>query len=301
KNGYIKRVQGSYLKTQTRGTQGQKGLLLDEDDFPEDVFYAFSHDYVIFVSNKGKVYSLKAYEIPESGLRGKGKPVNTILNLSENEKIVDMIPVSEFKKGLYLFLITKKGIIKKVDLELFKNAGKRGIIAQGLKEGDETIDGILVRDEDDIILLKSNGLATRIKSKIIRPMGRTGYGVIGINTKDAECVAGTLIGDDSLLVVTEKGYGKRFSPKEIQAKGRGTKGMIVQKVNEKTGKAIWIRSFSPKDHLVLLTSSSKLLRQKAEDIPLISRSTRGVKLIKVKEEDKIVGCARIPYEEEIDV
>ncbi len=302
KNGYIKRVQGSYLKTQTRGTQGQKGLLLDEDDFPEDVFYAFSHDYVIFVSNKGKVYSLKAYEIPESGLRGKGKPVNQILNLSENEKIVDMIPVSEFKKSQYLFLITKKGIIKKTSLELFKNAGKRGIIAQGLKEGDETIDGILVGDEDDIILLKSNGLASRIKSKIVRPMGRTGCGVIGINTRDADCVSGTLIKDDSsLLVVTEKGYGKRFNPKEIQAKGRGTKGMIVQKINEKTGKAIWIRSFSSKDHLVLLTSSSKLLRQKSEDIPLLSRSTKGVKLIKVKEDEKIVGCARIPYEEEIDV
>jgi len=295
RNGYIKRVPGAYLKTQTRGTQGQRGLLLDEDDFPEDVFYAFSHDYVIFVSNRGKVYALKAYELPESGLRGKGRPISTILKLSEDERIVDMIPISDFKKEHYLFLITRKGIIKKTAMELFKNAGKRGVIAQKLRKDDETVDGLLVTDKDDVILLKSNGLAARIKSKIVRPMGRAGQGIIGVRTKDAECVSGTVIKDDTpLIIVTEKGYGKRFRPKEISAKGRGTKGMIVQKVNEKTGKAIWIKPLSKDDDLVILTSSSKLLRQKAGNIPVMSRSTRGVKLIKVKEGDKIVGCAKIP-------
>ena len=295
RNGYIKRVPGAYLKTQTRGTQGQRGLLLDEDDFPEDVFYAFSHDHVIFVSNRGKVYALKAYELPESGLRGKGRPINTILKLSENERIVDMIPISDFKKGHYLFLITRKGIIKKTAIELFRNAGKRGVIAQKLRKDDETVDGLLVTDKDDVILLKSNGLAARIKSKIVRAMGRAGQGIIGVKTKDAECVSGTVIKDDTpLIVVTEKGYGKRFKPEEISAKGRGTKGMIVQKVNEKTGKAIWIKQLSKDDDLVILTSSSKLLRQKAENIPVMSRATRGVKLIKVKEGDKIVGCAKIP-------
>ncbi|MEN3043845.1 MAG: DNA gyrase subunit A [Candidatus Hydrothermales bacterium] len=302
KNGYIKRIQGSYLKTKSRGTQGQKGVLLDEDDFPEDVFYSFSHDYVLFVSNKGKVYSLKAYEIPESGLRGKGKPVNTILNLPDGEKIVDMIPISEFKKGVYLFLITRKGIIKKTDIELFKNAGKRGITGQILKEKDETIKGLLVTDEDEVILLKENGLASRIISKAVRPMGRSSYGIIGIKTSDAECISGAVIKENTtILVVTEKGYGKRFKPEEIPAKGRGAKGVIVQKVNEKTGKAIWLKAFDDKDHLVLLTSSSKLLRQKVEEIPLISRATRGVRLIKVEKEDKVVGCAKIPYEEEMDV
>ncbi len=297
RNGYIKRVPSAYLKTQTRGTQGQKGLLLDEDDFPEDVFYAFSHDYVIFVSNLGRVYTLKAYELPESGLRGKGRPINTILNLSKNERIVDMIPISEFKKGYYLFLITKKGIIKKTDIELFKNAGKRGIFAQKLKD-NETVDGFLVTDKEDIVLLKSNGLAARIKSKIVRPTGRTGQGIIGIKTGDAECVSGTVIRDNTpLIVVTEKGYGKRFNPEEIPAKGRGIKGIIVQKVNEKTGKAIWIKTISKEDDLVILTGSSKLLRQKAENIPLMSRTARGVKLIKIKEEDKIMGCAIIPAEE----
>ncbi len=295
RNGYIKRVPGAYLKTQSRGTQGQRGLLLDEDDFPEDVFYAFSHDHVIFVSNRGKVYALKAYELPESGLRGKGRPINTILKLSENERIVDMIPISEFKKGYYLFLITRKGIIKKTAIELFRNAGKRGVIAQKLRKDDETVDGLLVTDKDDVILLKSNGLAARIKSKIVRAMGRAGQGIIGVKTKDAECVSGTVIKDNTpLIVVTEKGYGKRFKPEEISAKGRGTKGMIVQKVNEKTGKAIWIKQLSKDDDLVILTSSSKLLRQKAENIPVMSRATRGVKLIKVKEGDKIVGCAKIP-------
>ena len=295
RNGYIKRVPGAYLKTQSRGTQGQRGLLLDEDDFPEDVFYAFSHDHIIFVSNRGKVYALKAYELPESGLRGKGRPINTILKLSENERIVDMIPISDFKKGHYLFLITRKGIIKKTAIELFRNAGKRGVIAQKLRKDDETVDGLLVTDKDDVILLKSNGLAARIKSKIVRAMGRAGQGIIGVKTKDAECVSGTVIKDDTpLIVVTEKGYGKRFKPKEISAKGRGTKGMIVQKVNEKTGKAIWIKQLSKDDDLVILTSSSKLLRQKAENIPVMSRATRGVKLIKVKEGDKIVGCAKIP-------
>ncbi len=297
KNGYIKRVPGAYLKTQSRGTQGQRGLLLDEDDFPEDVYYAFSHDHIIFVSNLGRVYSIKAYELPESGLRGKGKPINTILSLSEKERIVDMIPVSEFKKGLYLFMVTRKGIIKKTPIVLFKNAGKRGIIAQRLKN-DETVDALLVSDKDDVILLKSNGLAARIKSKIVRPMGRTGYGIKGISTKDADCICATVIKDDTpLMVVTEKGYGKRFKPEQISAKGRGTKGMIVQKTGEKTGKAIWIKPMSKDDHLVLLTSGSKLLRQKGNNIPIMSRATKGVKLIKFKEEEKIVGCARIPYEE----
>jgi len=298
RNGYIKRIPGTYLKTQTRGTQGQKGFLLDEDDFPEDIFYAFSHDYVIFVSNCGKVYTLKAFELPESGLRGKGKPINTILKLSEYEKIVDMIPISDFKKGKYLFLITKKGIIKKTPIELFKNAGKKGVIAQKLRKEDETVDGFLVTDKDDVVILKSNGLAVRIKSKIVRAMGRGAQGIIGVKTKDAECVSGTVIKDETpLIVVTEKGYGKKFKPEEISAKGRGTKGIIVQKINEKTGKAIWIKEISEEDHLVLLTSSSKLLRQKAKNVPIMSRSTRGVRLIKVKEEDKIVGCTKIPAEE----
>ncbi|MEN3046727.1 MAG: DNA gyrase subunit A [Candidatus Hydrothermales bacterium] len=301
KNGYIKRITGSYLKTQPKGALGKREIPLDEDDFPEDVFYSFSHDYVLFVSNKGKVYTLKAFEIPESGLRGKGKPVNTILNLSEGEKIVDMLPISEFKKGTYLFLITRKGIVKKTDIQLFENAGKRGIIGQTLKDKDETIKGLLVTDKDEVILLKENGLASKIKSEAIRPMGRASYGVVGIKTDDASCVSGAVVTENAtILIVTEKGYGKRFKPGEIPLRGRATKGVIVQKVSEKTGKTIWLKAFNEKDQLVLLTSSSKLFKQKVEEVPLISRATKGTKLIKIEEKESVVGCTRIPYEEEID-
>lgn len=297
RKGYIKRIPGAYLKTQTRGTQGQRGIVFDEDDMPHDVFYAFSHDTLIFISNKGRVFSLRAYELPESGLRGKGKPINLILSLKENEKIVDIIALSESRKKEFLFFITRKGKVKKTDINSFRNAGKRGIIGQNLPPDDETVDALLVEDKEDVIILKENGLGIRINAGAIRNMGRNAYGVAGINVSDAKCVAATkIVGDAPLCIVTEKGFGKRFKSSSIRRTGRGGKGVILQKVNEKTGKAIWIKHLEKNSHLVLLTEKGKLLRQKADNISLLSRSAMGVRIIKFKGEDRVIGCARIPAE-----
>jgi DNA gyrase subunit A len=298
-SGFIKRLPVSSIRVQKKGGAGTS-LFLYEGDFPKVIFTSDTHESILFFTNRGKVYCMKGFEVPEGSLQSKGKHITSILPLQKDEKIVDMISVSEWDENIYVFFITKMGMIKKTFLKEFKNSGKRGIIGIALPDEDEIVDVLRIKEGDEIIIVKSNGLGIRINSDEIRPMGRNAYGVKGIKVEgEEEVVRGTPVREgEEIVLLTSKGFGKRISPKEIRITHRGGKGIVFQKINEKTGNLTWAKSASLYDNIVIMTKEGNILKINVSNIKKLKRGASGIKLIKLKEGDFVVDASVIKKEEE---
>ena len=293
--GYIKRMPIDTYRTQKRGGIGLIGMETKEDDFLKLSFVASTHDYILFFTNLGKVYRLKCYEIPEGGRRSKGKAiVNLLPKLDQSENVITAIPIKSFEKDGYLIFATRKGIVKRCKIDLFKNIRSNGIIAIDLR-GDELVDVILSSGNDDIFIASKNGQACWFSEKEIRPMGRNAMGVIGIRLKeDDEVVSLDVTKEDrDILTITENGFGKRTALKDYRKTHRGSKGVRTIITNERNGKVVFAKSVKEDDEIIILTRAGMISRIKVKDIRRQGRNTAGVKVMKLKEGDKIVCVSRL--------
>ena len=293
--GYVKRINLDVYKQQKRGGKGIKATETKEEDFVENLFTANTHDYVLFFTNTGKVHWLKVYQIPEAKRYAKGTAIVNLLQLEKNEKITATIPIKEFKKEQNLLMATKNGIVKKTNLEEFSHPRKGGIKAIGLNEGDELIKVLLTDGTKQIILATANGNAVKFKETDVREMGRTAAGVRGIKLKENDKVIGAIIAenDKTLLTVTEKGYGKRTPTTDYRLISRGGTGVKNIKITEKNGKVAGIASVTDHDEIMLITQKGILIRVPTKDISVIGRATQGVRIMKLDNDDKLIGLTKV--------
>jgi DNA gyrase subunit A len=299
-HGYIKRNSLDLYRSQRRGGKGLLGMETREEDFVENLFLASTHHNVLFFTSYGRLYWLKVYQIPEMGRAARGKAIVNLLHLSQDEKITAVFPIKEFKEDLYLFMATKKGVVKKTSLQAYSNPRVKGIAAIKIDYGDELI-GVRITDgSKDINLSTRQGLSIRFNEKDVRKMGRVAHGVRGIRLKgDDEVVSVDVLDKDTtLLTVTEKGYGKRTKSQEYRLQSRGGKGIYTIKVTPKNGRVVGVLQVTDDDEIILIASSGKLIRTKASHISIIGRSTQGVRLINLAADDKVVGIARVVEKDE---
>ncbi len=297
--GYIKRMAVSSYRKQARGGVGRSGLEITEDDFVSGLFVATTHDYLLFFTNKGKAYWQKVYEIPEGSFASKGRPIVNLLDLEKEERIASYLAVRDFKEKGYIFMVTKKGKVKKCALSLFANPRKKGILAISIDKNDELKDTFLTTGKDEIFLITKKGRGIRFKESEVREMGRPASGVLGIRlAKDDEVIDGT-IGkkDGKLLIVTEKGFGKITPYRLFPLRKRGGKGVIAAKISEKSGNLLRALDVKEEDDIILITKLGQVMRMRVKEIKECGRAAVGVKLIALKEEDTLTDCARIEKEE----
>jgi len=293
-DGYIKRLPLNTYKQQHRGGKGVIATKTKEKDFVEDIFITSTHSYLLFFTNKGNVQWLKAYKVPEESRIAKGKAIVNLLNVKD-EKITAVIPVREFKKGYYLLMATKKGIIKKTDLAAYSRPRANGIRAINLDSNDELINAALTDGTKNILLATRNGMAVKFSEKDARPIGRTSRGVRGIRLKAGDYVIGMIIADDNkaLLTITENGYGKRTLIDNYRLINRGGHGVINIQCSERNGKVVSINSVNGNDELILISRRGIVIRMLANGISLIGRNTQGVRLMRLSNDDNVVSAAKI--------
>ncbi len=304
-SGYIKRTPVSVYKAQRRGGRGIIAVTTKEEDFVEDLFISNTHDYLMFFTNKGRCYWLKVYEIPEASRQNKGKAIVNLIKFEEGERISSYVSVKDFSEDKYIIMVTENGTVKRSNLSLFSKPRSGGIIAINLGQGDNLIETRIVEEKDEIFIATSMGMAIRSKVKDFREIGRTGMGVRGIKLgKNDRVVSMTTLNpgdkEKTLLSVSEKGFGKRTKVSEYRLQARGGKGIINLKVTEKTGSVISIKLVSDADELMIITTKGTLIRTKIKDIKTIGRNTQGVRLIKLKEGEKVSAVARIAEEDDKD-
>ena len=293
--GYIKRMPTDAYRRQKRGGKGVQSSKVTEEDFIERILIASTHDHVLFFTNKGKVFWIKAYEIPQESKLAKGKPIRSILNLSQNETITAFVCIREFKEETGLAMITRKGIIKKTASSEFENAKKKGITAINLIGEDELIEVVPVGAHTEAFLGTDNGRGLRMNLSKIRNMGRSAKGIKGITVDSKNVVVGmtTVEPKTSLFVITEKGYGKRMDFKNFAIKGRGGKGMTYVKIEERNGSAVTIKSVGENDELMIITEKGVMIRIEVNTISMQGRSTQGVRVISLNADDKVKDVALI--------
>jgi DNA gyrase subunit A len=298
--GYIKRNPLDLYRSQRRGGKGLIGMETREEDFVQHLFIASTHDHVLFFTNLGRLYWLKVYEIPETGRAARGKAIINLLHLAPEEKVTAVIPVDEFREDRFLFMATKRGIVKKTALKAYSNPRSTGIAAIKIDPGDELIGVRQTDGNKEIILSTREGLSIKFSERDAREIGRVARGMIGIRLrKDDEVVSvDSLDRNTSLLAVTQKGFGKRTSQKEYRLQKRGGKGIITLKITQKNGKVVGVLQVTDDDEIIIIASGGKLIRIKASKIRIIGRSTQGVKLIDVADNNKVVGIGRVVKEEE---
>lgn len=296
--GYIKRLPADTYKSQKRGGKGIVGISTREEDFVENLFITSTHHFLLFFTNKGKVYRMKAYEIPESGRQAKGTAIVNLLQLGQDEKVTTVIPVAEYKEGLYLMMATRNGFVKKTDLMEYDNIRKGGLTAVVLREGDELIDVKLTDGNQDIMLVTRHGMSIRFNETDARPIGRVSQGVKGIDMEEDDYVIGmeVCIENVSLLVVTENGFGKRTELDEYKVQSRSGKGILTYRVTDKTGKIAGMKLVSDTDDIILISSDGTIIRLKVDDVSILGRATQGVTLMRMPEGVSVVGIARIANE-----
>ena len=298
--GYIKRMPIDTYKSQKRGGKGITGIATREEDFVKEIFTCSTHDTILFFSNKGKVYRLRGYELPEAGRTAKGTAIVNLLMLDGGEKISAVIPIANFAEGKYLLMATKNGIIKKTSLNEYMSVRKTGLIGITLKEDDELIEVRLTDGEDNVVLVTYKGMCITFDEKDVRPMGRVSQGVIGIRLDDDDFVIGmeSIIQGSkaTLLAITENGFGKRTELDEYRVQTRGGKGVITYKVTPKTGNLVGIRIASDDEDVMLITDTGTIIRLKVSDISVLGRSTQGVTLMRTNE-GKVVSIETISAEE----
>ena len=306
KLGYIKRMSIDNFKSQHRGGRGIKGMETIEDDYIEELLMTTSHHYLMFFTNTGKVYRLKAYEIPEASRTARGTAIINLLQLMPEEKITAMIPISEYQEGNYLFMATKNGIVKKTQIREYANIRKTGLSAIHLKEDDELIEVKKTDNAKDIILVTRYGQCIRFHETDVRSTGRNSMGVIGMNLIDGDEVIGMQLNTQGeyLLIASEKGLGKCTRMDDFSAQNRGGKGVKCYKITEKTGNIIGIKAVNDENEIMIITTGGIVIRMKVEDISVLGRVTSGVKLINMDEDVTIASIARVKEDknlmEEID-
>jgi DNA gyrase subunit A len=304
--GYVKRNPKTLYKAQRRGGRGITGAATHEEDFVAQLFVASTHDVLLMVTNKGRAYSKKVWEVPQAGRTAKGKAFVNLLPLQEGERVVALLPVREFSEGAFVVMATRRGYIKKTSLELFGNIRSSGIIALTIPDDDDLVSVRITEGTSDILLGTRNGWAIRFREENVRPMGRTARGVRGIRLRDGdneELVGMAIIPREepaTLLTVCEHGYGKRTPTSDYPTKNRGGKGVITIKTTERNGKVVSLRLVTDEDDLMLITDGGKLIRMPVGGIPTIGRNTQGVRLIRLEEAEKVVAMERIAEKEEGD-
>jgi len=299
-SGYIKRNAVSLYKSQHRGGKGKVGMGTKEEDFVEKIFIASTHHYVLIFTNRGKVYWLKVYQIPQGGRAAKGKAVVNLINITPGERMAAILPIRDFAEGKSIVMVTKKGIVKKTELAAFSNPRTGGIIAMSVDEGDDLIDVQLTLGNQELFMGTRKGMAIRFKEEDVRDMGRAARGVIGIRMDEDDVVVGVEIPTEgnSVVTVSEKGFGKRTSVSEYRLQSRGGKGIINLKTVPRVGNVSGILQVTGDEDIMLISDTGNIIRVKVESVPLIHRSTQGVKLIDLEPEERLVGMARAEREEE---
>ncbi|MBM4311293.1 MAG: DNA gyrase subunit A [Deltaproteobacteria bacterium] len=294
-SGYIKRTPVSLFRTQTRGGKGKIGMTTKEEDFVEDLFISSTHAYMLIFTDKGKVYWLKTYEVPQAGAAARGKATVNLINVAPGENISAVLPVKSFEGTQYVVMATKNGVIKKTELEAYSRPRASGIAAITI-DPDDALIGVEITDGDkDVFLGTRRGMAIRFNEKNVRPMGRTSRGVRGIALSKGDEVVGmeVLRGDSTLLTITERGYGKRSNAAEYRRQTRGGKGIITIKADERNGNVVGIKQVVEEDNLMIITSSGKIIRIGVHNISVIGRNTKGVRLISVDKDERVVGVTRL--------
>lgn len=307
--GYVKRVAIDTYRSQKRGGIGVNATNTVEDDVVKDMYIAKALDTLLIFTTKGKVFSIKVYEIPETGKQARGKLIGNIINLDDDEKVSTIIKVREFEKNKNLFFVTRNGVVKKSELTLFDNIKKAGKRAIRLNEDDEVMFIGLTSGsgEDEIFAATKNGIAIRFSEKDVRSMGTGAAGVRGINLRDEDKIVGAAIissemnkDDARILTITEEGYGKRTKLLEYRLTSRGGKGIINAKLNEKTGKIVDVKIVKDDDEIMLITSEGTLIRTSVKDVSVIGRSATGVRIMKVRNNEKIASIVKITEEPKLD-
>lgn len=294
--GYIKRMTVDNFKTQHRGGRGIKGMSTIEDDYIEDLLMTTTHHYLMFFTNFGRVYRLKAYEIPEAGRTARGTAIVNLLQLNPGEKISAMIPIKEFEEGNHLFMITKKGIAKKTPIMEFSNVRKNGLAAISLRDDDELIEVKTTDENSEIFLITKYGMCIRFKETDVRAMGRNAMGVIGMNLDDGDEIIGMQLNTQgsALLIVSEMGMGKRTLLDEFTVQKRGGKGVKCYRITEKTGNVVGIKAVNDDHEIMMITTEGVIIQIRVGDISTYSRNTSGVKLINLDGDNvKVAKIAKV--------
>ena len=295
KLGYIKRMTMDTFKSQNRGGKGIKGMQTLEDDYIRELFVTTSHHYIMFFTNTGRVYRMKAYEIPEAGRTARGTAIINLLQLMPEEKITAIIPLREYEEGKYLFMATEKGLVKKTPIQDYANVRKTGLAAIALREDDRLIEVKVTDNTEDILLVTRDGMCIRFNETDVRSTGRVSMGVRGMNLTDNDVVIGmqTASQGTDLLIVSEKGMGKRTNMDEFTRQNRGGKGVKCYKITEKTGNVVGMKAVDEDSEIMIINTEGIIIRMKCSDISIYGRITSGVKLINLKEKDKVASVAKV--------
>ncbi len=295
KLGYIKRMSHDTFKSQNRGGKGIKGMQTLDEDYVEELFISHTHHYIMFFTNTGRVYRMKAYEIPEASRTSRGTAIVNLLQLMPGEKISAVIELDDYRDGEYLFMATKRGLVKKTPIKEYENVRRKGLAAITLREDDELIEVKYTDGKNDILLVTKYGQCIRFNEKDVRPTGRTSMGVRGMNLSDRDEIIGMQleIQGRELLIASEKGMGKRTDISEFTCQNRGGKGVKCYKITEKTGNVVGVKAVNEDDEIMIINTEGIIIRMKCDGISVLGRITSGVKLINLKEGDTVASIAKV--------
>ncbi|MDY6103835.1 MAG: DNA gyrase C-terminal beta-propeller domain-containing protein, partial [Acetatifactor sp.] len=293
--GYIKRMTVDNFKAQNRGGKGIKGMQTIEDDYIEDLLITTTHHYMNFFTNFGRVYRLRAFEIPEASRTARGTAIVNLLQLNPGEKVTAMIPFREFDNSKNLFMVTKKGTVKKTNASEYEYVRKTGLAAINLRDDDELIEVKATCGDDDVFLVSKNGMCIRFNEKDVRATGRTSMGVIGMNLDEDDEIVGMQLENqgDSLLIVSENGLGKRTYLDEFTVQRRGGKGVKCYKITEKTGNVLAVKAVNDDNEIMMITTGGIIIQLRVQDISILGRITSGVKMINLDEGIKVASIAKV--------
>ena len=299
KLGYIKRMTVDTFKSQNRGGKGIKGMQTIDEDYIEELFMTTSHHYIMFFTNMGRVYRMKAYEIPESSRTARGTAIVNLIQLQPEEKITAVIPINEYKEDHYLFMATKSGVVKKSPIMEYANIRKTGLLAITLKENDELIEVKFTDNDQDVFLVTKNGQCIRFHETDVRSIGRTAMGVRGINLDGDDEVIGMQLNSqgEALLFVSENGMGKRTAMTEFTSQHRGGKGIRCYKITEKTGDVVGVKAVDEENEVMMITTEGVVIRMGVKGISMLGRNTSGVKLMNVDDNVIVASLAKVRDEE----
>ncbi|WP_428243781.1 DNA gyrase subunit A [Gynuella sp.] len=301
--GYAKSQPLADYQAQRRGGRGKAATQVKDEDYVAHLFVASTHTTIMCFSDRGKVYWLKVWEIPQAGRTAKGRPLINILNLDDNERVTAVLPIEGYEANKFVFMVTAKGTVKKTALEAFSRQRSSGLIALNLDEGDQLVGVAITDGSHEILLLASNGKAVRFSEEHVREMGRTARGVRGIRLGEEAEVISLMIPDDegTILTVSEKGYGKRTKTQDFPTKGRGTQGVIAMIVNDRNGPLVGAVQIFEGDEIMLISDKGTLVRTRSSEISVLGRNTQGVRLIKVAEDESLVGLERVEEDKDVGV
>ena len=302
KLGYIKRMTVDNFRSQNRGGRGIKGMQTIDDDYIEELLMTTTHHYLMFFTNTGRVYRLKAYEIPEAGRTARGTAIINLLQLAPGEKITAVIPLRKYEEGHYLMMATKKGLVKKTPIKDYENVRKTGLTAIVLRDDDELIEVKSTDNNKDIILVTKDGQCIRFKETDVRSTGRASKGVRGMNIGDGDEVVAMQLNTqgDYLLVASENGMGKRTAMNEFIVQNRGGKGVKCYKITEKTGNLVGVKAVNDDNEIMIINTEGIIIRMKVSDISILGRVTSGVKLINMENDVTVASITKVKEDETLE-